>query len=238
MLWNPSGASCALQWCGLPAAWRAACGPGGRGGNAKLSGRAHSRRGTLRRAGGGRGSADEEAGAGGDRRPGHCRPAGISRSPAMAGASSIAGSTGFGSSADAALLRELSQSAPALSRRRSWAAFVARNDMFIGGIDFIWSRIGGAESSETRQRALRRARRPHPRRGVHHRLRRRSRAARPAEPPSLWHGRRPQLLQPDQALDLSVPGQRLRTELRPNEGLGRSGRRLRRALSPSTTAGS
>ena len=91
---------------------------------------------------------------------------------------SIAGSTGFGS------LPTLPYYAPFPKLLEHFqggfmSSFVARNDTFIGGIDFVWARIGGSGAiSKPGQRALRRKDEPHPQRGVHHRLRRRSRAAR------------------------------------------------------------
>jgi hypothetical protein len=67
--------------------------------------------------------------------------------------SSIAGSTGFGS------LPTLPYYAPFAKVLEHFqggimSSFVARNDTFIGGIDFVWARIGGSEILQNPDSAL------------------------------------------------------------------------------------
>ena len=68
-------------------------------------------------------------------------------------ASSIAGSTGFGS------LPTLPYYAPFAKVLQHFqggimSSFVARNDTFIGGIDFVWARIGGSAILQNPDSAL------------------------------------------------------------------------------------
>ena len=111
-----------------------------------------TRGGTLRCTGGGRGPADEEAGAGAVPEPvlpssWHFEITGYGW------ASSIAGSTGFGS------LPTLPYYAPFAKVLEHFqggimSSFVARNDTFIGGIDFVWARIGGSAILQNPDSAL------------------------------------------------------------------------------------
>ena len=68
-------------------------------------------------------------------------------------ASSVAGSTGFGA------LPTLTYYAPFAKLLEHlqggfMSSFVARNDTFIGGIDFVWSRIGGSGTIRNQNSAL------------------------------------------------------------------------------------
>ena len=68
-------------------------------------------------------------------------------------APSVAGSSGFGS------LPTLPYYLPAVKALEHFqgglmSSFVARNDMFIGGLDFIWSRLGGSGTISNESNAL------------------------------------------------------------------------------------
>ena len=109
-------------------------------------------------------------------------------------------------------------------------AFVARNDTFIGGVDVILARIGAGTNFEGPTSPLSlRPRQPHADRGDRNRLRRVENTGRAAESRALRHGRRSLFLHAHGAR-LVVSGRRLLAHVRPNEELGRPGRRTRRAL--------
>ena len=128
-----------------------------------------------------------------------CPRPGVSRSPAMAGRLALREARAS-ALCRRCLITRASAKCSSTFKARSWAAWSPATTR--SSAESISSGRGsaGPESlAKPGQCALRREDEPHPQRGVHHRLRRRSRAARRSEPRSLRHGRRPQLLQRDQA---------------------------------------
>ena len=145
-------------------------------------------------------------------------------------ASSVAGSTGFGT------LPTLAYHASFLTLLEHlqggfMSSIVARNDTFIGGIDFVWSQIGGSSTLSNADNVLYGGKTSLTLNEAFVTAFGGVRVPLGGLPKSrtLWHRRRPQFLQRDQDRR-QQPARIVQRDRNREQGLGHAGRRFRRAL--------